>query len=37
MLSGFYLFPAVYGLLGAVLLPELYLAGGDESGPGRDR
>ncbi|MCY7340606.1 MAG: cation acetate symporter [Pseudonocardia sp.] len=31
MLSGFYLFPAVYGLLGAVLLPELYLAGGTDT------
>ena len=26
-LGTFYLFPAVYGLLGAVLLPELYLSG----------
>ncbi len=30
LLSGFYLFPAVYGLLGAVLLPELYLSGGTD-------
>jgi Na+(H+)/acetate symporter ActP len=27
LLSTFYLFPGVYGLLGAVLLPELYLSG----------
>lgn len=27
MLSAFYLFPAVYGLLGAALLPELFLTG----------
>jgi Na+(H+)/acetate symporter ActP len=27
----FYLFPAVYGLLGAVLLPELYLSGGTDT------
>jgi Na+(H+)/acetate symporter ActP len=27
LLGTFYLFPAVYGLLGAVLLPELYLSG----------
>ncbi|GAA1263213.1 cation acetate symporter [Pseudonocardia aurantiaca] len=31
MLGVFYLFPAVYGLLGAVLLPELYLAGGTDT------
>ena len=27
LLSAFYLFPAVYGTLGAALLPELYLSG----------
>ena len=27
LLGAFYLFPAVYGLLGAALLPELYLSG----------
>jgi Na+(H+)/acetate symporter ActP len=27
LLSAFYLFPAVYGTLGAVLVPELYLSG----------
>lgn len=31
LLSLFYLFPAVYGLLGAVLLPELYLSGGTDT------
>jgi Na+(H+)/acetate symporter ActP len=31
MLSVFYLFPAVYGVLGAVLLPELYLSGGTDT------
>lgn len=31
MLSAFYLFPAVYGLLGAVLLPELFLSGGTDT------
>jgi Na+(H+)/acetate symporter ActP len=31
MLGVFYLFPAVYGLLGAVLLPELYLTGGTDT------
>jgi Na+(H+)/acetate symporter ActP len=31
LLSVFYLFPAVYGVLGAVLLPELYLAGGTDT------
>jgi Na+(H+)/acetate symporter ActP len=31
MLSAFYLFPAVYGVLGAVLLPELYLSGGTDT------
>jgi Na+(H+)/acetate symporter ActP len=31
MLSAFYLFPGVYGLLGAVLLPELYLSGGTDT------
>jgi Na+(H+)/acetate symporter ActP len=31
MLGVFYLFPAVYGLLGAVLLPELYLSGGTDT------
>ena len=31
LLSAFYLFPAVYGVLGAVLLPELYLAGGTDT------
>ncbi len=31
MLCAFYLFPAVYGLLGAVLLPELFLSGGTDT------
>jgi len=31
LLSVFYLFPGVYGALGAVLLPELYLAGGTDT------
>ena len=31
MLGVFYLFPGVYGLLGAVLLPELYLSGGTDT------
>jgi cation/acetate symporter len=31
MLGVFYLFPAVYGLLGSVLLPELYLTGGTDT------
>jgi Na+(H+)/acetate symporter ActP len=31
LLGVFYLFPAVYGLLGAVLLPELYLSGGTDT------
>jgi cation/acetate symporter len=31
MLGVFYLFPAVYGLLGAVLLPELYLSGATDT------
>jgi cation/acetate symporter len=31
LLGVFYLFPAVYGLLGAVLLPELYLTGGTDT------
>jgi len=31
LLSVFYLFPAVYGLLGAVLLPELYLSGATDT------
>ncbi len=31
MLGTFYLFPAVYGLLGAVLLPELYLSGATDT------
>jgi cation/acetate symporter len=31
MLSVFYLFPGVYGVLGAVLLPELYLSGGTDT------
>ena len=31
LLSAFYLFPAVYGVLGAVLLPELYLSGGTDT------
>lgn len=31
LLSVFYLFPGVYGALGAVLLPELYLSGGTDT------
>ncbi len=31
LLGAFYLFPGVYGLLGAVLLPELYLSGGTDT------
>jgi Na+(H+)/acetate symporter ActP len=31
LLGVFYLFPAIYGLLGAVLLPELYLSGGTDT------
>jgi cation/acetate symporter len=31
LLGAFYLFPAVYGLLGAVLLPELYLSGATDT------
>ncbi len=31
MLGAFYLFPGVYGLLGAVLLPELYLSGATDT------
>jgi cation/acetate symporter len=31
LLGVFYLFPAVYGLLGAVLLPELYLSGATDT------
>ena len=31
LLGTFYLFPAVYGLLGAVLLPELYLSGATDT------
>jgi cation/acetate symporter len=31
MLGVFYLFPAVYGLLGAVLLPQLYLSGATDT------
>ncbi|WP_051580523.1 cation acetate symporter [Pseudonocardia acaciae] len=31
LLSVFYLFPGVYGALGAVLLPELYLTGGTDT------
>ena len=31
MLGAFYLFPGVYGLLGAVLAPELYLSGGTDT------
>ena len=31
MLGVFYLFPAIYGLLGAVLLPQLYLSGGTDT------
>jgi Na+(H+)/acetate symporter ActP len=31
MLGAFYLWPAVYGLLGAVLLPELYLSGATDT------
>jgi cation/acetate symporter len=31
LLSAFYLFPAIYGVLGAVLLPELYLSGGTDT------
>ncbi|WP_308282477.1 sodium/solute symporter [Pseudonocardia nigra] len=31
LLGVFYLFPAVYGVLGAVLLPELYLSGGTDT------
>nr|WP_232665319.1 cation acetate symporter [Pseudonocardia sp. TRM90224] len=31
LLSAFYLFPAVYGLLGTVLLPELFLSGGTDT------
>jgi cation/acetate symporter len=31
LLGVFYLFPAVYGLLGAVLLPKLYLSGGTDT------
>jgi cation/acetate symporter len=31
LLSVFYLFPAIYGLLGAVLLPELYLSGATDT------
>ncbi|WP_255620758.1 cation acetate symporter [Pseudonocardia sp. DSM 110487] len=31
LLGVFYLFPAVYGLLGAALLPELYLSGGTDT------
>jgi cation/acetate symporter len=31
LLGVFYLFPPIYGLLGAVLLPELYLSGGTDT------
>jgi cation/acetate symporter len=31
LLGAFYLFPGVYGLLGAVLLPELYLSGATDT------
>jgi Na+(H+)/acetate symporter ActP len=31
LLGAFYLFPAVYGLLGAVLLPELYVSGATDT------
>jgi cation/acetate symporter len=31
LLGTFYLWPGVYGLLGAVLLPELYLSGGTDT------
>jgi len=31
LLGTFYLFPAVYGLLGAVLLPQLYLSGATDT------
>ncbi|MCW0213897.1 MAG: cation acetate symporter [Pseudonocardia sp.] len=31
LLGTFYLFPAVYGLLGGILLPELYLSGGTDT------
>jgi cation/acetate symporter len=31
LLGSFYLFPGVYGLLGAVLLPELYLSGATDT------
>ena len=31
LLGAFYLFPAVYGLLGAVLLPQLYLSGATDT------
>jgi len=31
LLSAFYLFPVVYGLLGAVLLPELFLSAGTDT------
>ncbi len=31
LLSAFYLFPGVYGLLGAVLMPEMYLSGGTDT------
>ena len=31
LLGVFYLFPGVYGLLGAVLLPQLYLSGGTDT------
>lgn len=31
LLGAFYVFPGVYGLLGAVLLPELYLSGGTDT------
>ena len=31
LLGAFYLFPGVYGLLGAVLLPQLYLSGGTDT------
>ncbi|MCO1653565.1 sodium/solute symporter [Pseudonocardia humida] len=31
MLGAFYLFPGVYGLLGALLLPELYLSGATDT------
>ena len=31
LLSVFYLFPAIYGLIGAVLVPELFLSGGTDT------